>query len=161
MTSLGRWCSLGVLSLGVALCADFAVGVKAYEAGDYAGAVREWEPLAQAGNAAAQFNLGLLYYDGRGLPQNYSEAAKWFERSANQGYAKAQHNLGAMYGTAKGVKRDYGAAYMWLSLCAAGGEPSCPDQRDLVAQKLSPAKLERAQRRAREWRPRPQQAEER
>jgi len=149
MRSLLFFCCFILLSN--AAYADFAAGVAAYEKGDYLTARREWQPLADDGNAAAQFNLGLLYYDGRGVPQDFSEAARWFERSANQGYAKAQHNLGAMYGVGKGVKRDYMLAYKWLSLCGAAGEESCIGQRDLVAEKLKSSKLAAAQRMTRDW----------
>jgi TPR repeat protein len=139
--------------IAAAMGSDFAAGSTAYEKGDYATALKEWGPLAKAGGSAAQFNLGLLYYDGRGVPQNFSEAAQWFEKSADHGYVKAQHNLGAMFAVGKGVKRDPVQAYKWLSLCAAGGEQSCLEQRDLVAAKLSSAKLATAQRLAREWKP--------
>ena len=142
-----------VLSISVAPAWDFAAGAAAYEKGDYATAYKEWEPLARAGGSAAQFNLGLLYYDGRGIPQDFETAASWFEKAAGRGYAKAQHNLGAMYAVGKGVKRDYMQAYKWLSLCAAAGESSCEAQRDLVAQKLSSSKLAAAQRLTREWKP--------
>ena len=140
-----------------ASAADFDAGLKAYERGDYVRARSEWQPIAEQGGAAAQFNLGLLYYDGHGVPQNYAEARRWFERAANQGYAKAQHNLGAMYGAGKGVNRDYAEAYKWLSICAAQGEQSCAGQRDLVAKKLKKGQLDTAQKLALEWRPVPEQ----
>lgn len=146
-------CLFSVLSLSPVPAADFTAGTKAYEKGDYATALKEWEPLAKAGGSAAQFNLGLLYYDGRGVPQNFAEAALWFQQAADRGYAKAQHNLGAMYAVGKGVKRDYLKAYVWLSLCAAAGESSCEAQRDLVAQKLSASKLATGQRIARDFKP--------
>ena len=146
-------CLLSVLTFSSLPAADFAAGTKAYESGDYAAAFKEWEPLAQAGGSAAQFNLGLLYYDGHGVPQDFAEAASWFKKSADRGYVKAQHNLGAMYAVGKGVKRDYVRAYKWLSLCAAAGESSCEAQRDLAAKKLSSSKLANAQRMAREWKP--------
>ena len=142
---------LPVAIAAVSFAADYSAGVKAYEKGDFTEARNQWEPLAAGGSAAAQFNLGLLYYDGRGVPQDFGEARRWFQRAAEQGYAKAQHNLGAMYGTGKGVGRDYLQAYKWLSLCAAAGEQSCIGQRDLVAQKLKGSKLAEAQRMAREW----------
>ncbi len=143
-------CSLAVFA---ASAADFAAAVKAYDAGDYATAAKEWRPIAEGGDPAAQFNLGMLYYDGHGVPQNFQEAAKWLRRAADQGYAKAQHNLGALYGVGKGLRRDYVQAYKWLSLCAAAGEKGCDDQRDLVAKKLKSSKLDEAQRLAREWKP--------
>lgn len=141
------------IAAGTVLGADFNAGLAAYEKGDYAGAFREWEPLAKSGDSAAQFNLGLLYYDGRGATQNYSEALRWFRRAADQGYARAQLNLGAMYGVGKGVGRDYVQAYKWLSICAASGNNSCVQQRDLVGKKLKPSKLAEAQKLATDWKP--------
>lgn len=142
-----------VVGLVVATGADFAAGTAAYEKGDYATALKEWEPLAKAGGSAAQFNLGLLYYDGRGVPQDFAEAARWFEKSADHGYVKAQHNLGAMLAVGKGLKKDEVQAYKWLSLCASSGNQPCADQRDLVAAKLKGGRLSTAQRLAREWKP--------
>jgi hypothetical protein len=134
--------------------ADFAAGLKAYEDHDYAAALKEWRPIAEEGDAAAQFNVGLMYYDGKGVAQNFDEARRWFQRSADQGYEKAQLNLGAMYGSGKGLRKpDFVQAYKWLSLCAAGGDQKCIGQRDLVAQKLKGSKLTEAQRLAREWKP--------
>jgi uncharacterized protein len=139
------------------LRADFAAGLAAYERRDFAGALQQWRPLAEKGEAASQFNLGLLYYEGQGVPQDYETAAAWFRKAADQGYAKAQLNLGAMYGVGRGVRRDYQRAYLWLALCAADGDSKCATQRDLVAQKLKPDKLALAQRMAREWKKSPPQ----
>jgi len=50
--------------------ADFQKGFAAYNSGDYATALRKWTPLAEQGDAAAQFNLGILYRLGKGLPQD-------------------------------------------------------------------------------------------
>jgi TPR repeat protein len=54
-----------------AFSADFQKGLDAARRGDYATALREWKPLAIQGNSAAQFNLGLIYDTGRGVPQDY------------------------------------------------------------------------------------------
>jgi TPR repeat protein len=126
--------------------ADFSAGLDAYQKKDYAAAAKEWRQLAEKGDAPSQFNLGLLYVDGLGVPQDYNQALTWFERSAQQDYEKAQLNLGAMYGGGKGVKRDYVQAYKWLNVCAAKGDQKCIAQRDLVAQKLKPKQLAEAQR---------------
>lgn len=142
--------------LGTVLRADFAAGMKAYENHDYVTALKEWQPLAQSGDAAAQFNLGLMYLDGTGVPQSVTHSVEWFRRSADQGYAKAQYNLGAMYAVGRGVRRDYISAHMWLNLCAATGDPKCIAQRDLVATKLKARDLAAAQRRAAEWKPIPE-----
>src|SRR5580700_3882873 len=133
--------------------ADFSTGLSAYQKKDYEAAVKEWRPLAEKGDAPSQFNLGLLYVDGLGVPQDYNQALTWFERSAQQDYEKAQLNLGAMYGGGKGVKRDYIQAYKWLNVCAAKGDQKCVAQRDLVGQKLKPKQLVLAQHLASQFAP--------
>ena len=134
------------LSLFAAFGADFAAGLSAYQKGDYTTAAKEWRPLAEQGGAAAQFNLGLMYLDGQGMPQDFTLALTWFQKSADQDYGKAQLNLGALYAVGKGVKRDYIQSYKWLNLCAAKGDTKCVAQRDLVAKKLKAAQLATAQR---------------
>ncbi len=66
---------------------------------------RETLQLAEQGNADAQFNLGLMYYDGQGVRQDYAEAVKWYRQAAEQGYVKAQYNLGVMYNNGQGVAK--------------------------------------------------------
>ena len=133
--------------------ADFQSGLEAYQKGDYVEAAKQWRPLADEGDAVAQYNLGLLYLDGHGVPQSVAEAVNWFRRAAEQDYTLAQHNLGAMYGSGQGVKRDYVQAYKWLNICAAKGNAGCATQRDLVAKKLKPAQIAEAQRLATEFKP--------
>jgi uncharacterized protein len=134
--------------------ADFHAGLEAYKKGDYVTAAKEWRPLADAGDPIAQYNLGLLYVDGHGVPQSSAEAAKWFHRAAEQDYGLAQHNLGAMYGSGEGVKRDYVQAYKWLNICAAKGDAGCVAQRDLIAKKLKRAQIAQAQQLSTEFTPR-------
>ncbi len=55
----------------------------AYDRGDYATALREWRPLAEQGHADAQFKLGVMYFNGRGVPQDYAQAHKWFNFAAS------------------------------------------------------------------------------
>jgi TPR repeat protein len=69
----------------------------------------------------AQYNLGLMYGKGWGVPQDYAEAAKWYRRAAEQGYAKAQYNLGVMYYNGEGVPQDYAEAVKWST--NDGGQP--------------------------------------
>ena len=109
--------------------------------------------MAEGGSAPAQFNLVPLFYDGRGVPQDFERATEWFGKAADQGYASAQRNLGEMYFSGKGLKRDYVQSYKWFSLCAASGNQTCSDHRDVVAAKLRSSKLAEAQRLAREWKP--------
>lgn len=145
---------VAVLScIAVCAAADFNSGLTAYNKGDFTTAAKEWRPLAEQGVAAAQFNLGLMYYDGHGVPLDFAQAADWFTKAAEQDYGKAQYDLGAMYGIGKGVKRDYVQAYKWLNLCAAKGDARCAEQRDLVAKKLKGSQLTAAQRMSSEFTP--------
>ncbi len=146
MRTLSRFVALFSFAAAISSAADFGTGLTAYQKGDYAAALKEWRPLADQGVAAAQFNLGLMYLDGHGVPQSAEEAVKWFERSAEQDYTQAQHNLGAMYATGQGVKRDYVQAYKWLNICAAKENAGCITQRDLIAKKLRKSQIAEAQR---------------
>ena len=151
-TRSGWLCSALLLGVCAGMArADFAAGLKAYQDKDYAGAFREWKPAAEAGNPAAQFNVGLMYLDGTGTVQSYQDAVLWFRRSADQGYAKAQKNLGALYAVGTGVRRDYPTAYFWFNLCASTGDSTCTEQRNLIAPKLKGKALAEAQRRAADW----------
>ena len=140
--------------------ADFQAGLDAYQKGDYVTAAKEWRPLAEQGSAAAQLNIGLLYLDGHGVPQDYGEAVMWLRRSAEQDNTAAQHDLGALYGAGKGVKRDYIQAYKWMNICAAKGNGGCVTQRDLLAKKLKPAQIAEAQRLATQFQPQQESAKQ-
>ena len=166
--------------------ADFDKGVAAYQSGDYATALREWTPLAEQGYAEAQYNLGLMYkagqgvpqdyktavkwfslaaeqgdagaqlalgnryYNGEGVPQDYKTAAKWFSLAAEQGDADAQFNLGLMYRNGQGVLQDNIYAHMWGNIASSNGSENGGKLRDIVAEDMTPAQLEKAQDLARE-----------
>jgi TPR repeat protein len=86
-----------VLLLPVVGLADFDAGGEAYERGDYATAMREWRPLAEAGDAKSQDAIGMMYSNGFGVSEDDAEAVKWLRLAAEQGHAGAQGKLGAMY----------------------------------------------------------------
>ncbi len=99
----------------------FNAGVAAYKWGAYALALREWRPLAEQGNAKAQYNLGLMYRKGQGVPQDDAEAVGWWHKAAEQGNAGAQNNLGVMYRNGHGVPQDYAKALQWWHKAAEQG----------------------------------------
>jgi len=76
---------------------------------------------AEQGDADAQYDLGNMYSNGRGVPQNYTEAVKWFRLSAEQGDASGQASLGAMYDMGYGVPQNYTEAAKWHRLAAEQG----------------------------------------
>src|SRR5512143_1584922 len=69
---------------------------KAFRSGNYKAAYQIIKPQAENGDADAQFILGFLYDEGKGVPQDSTEAAKWYRRAAEQGNKAARHNLGLM-----------------------------------------------------------------
>ena len=79
---------------------------------------------AEQGNARAQFSLGLCYYWGSGVAQDYAEAAKWYRKAAAQGNADAQYHLGVCYTEGQGVEKDYAEAVKWYRKAAEQGSPS-------------------------------------
>ena len=101
--------------------ADFQKGTDAAQRGDFATALKEWKPLAEQGDAHAQFNLGVMYKNGLGVTQDDKTAVKWYTRAAEQGIAPAQNNLGHMYQNGKGVPRDHAEAFKWYRFAANQG----------------------------------------
>ena len=82
----------------------------------------ELRAAAEQGDQKAQFNLGVRYYKGEGVEQNYAEAVKWFRKAAQQGNAKAQYNLAFCYDNGKGVTQDYTKAVQWYRKAAKQGD---------------------------------------
>ena len=76
-------------SAGVSWSADYQKGLTAAQSGDFATALREWTPLAEQGNADAQYNLGLMYANGDGVLQDYVYAHMWFNIAASSGHKNA------------------------------------------------------------------------
>jgi TPR repeat protein len=122
-----------------------AKGVDSAQKGDYATAFAELKPFAEQGDANAQYNLGVMYYKGKGIPQDYKQAFNLYSKAAEQGNIMAQHNLGLMYFVGKGVPQDDKFAYIWSSLAANRGDSNAIKNRDILAKRLSPQILSEAQ----------------
>ena len=133
--------------------ADWDDGVAAYAAGDYATAYREWFPIAERGDAKAQYNLGVIHANGKGVPKNYAKAVKWYRKAAEYGHAGAQFGLGSSYFLGRGVPEDYIKAYMWLSLANGQGHEKAVKGLDVINEKMTPAQLAEAEKLARKWKP--------
>lgn len=91
---------------------------------------------SEKGNAASQYNMGIMAYLGQGVEQSYAEAAKWFERAANQDHALAQYNLGFLYYEGKGVEKDDLQAFMWIDRAARLGDERAIKARDTLEEVL-------------------------
>jgi TPR repeat protein len=152
-------CVLAVCLLAQsAMAGQFDDGKTAYERRNYAKALQLFRPMAEQGDAKAQHFLGVMYVNGKGVPQDFAEAVKWYRKAADQGYAGAQNNLGLMYLKGNGVPQDYVQAHRWFNLAAAslsvsetGMRAGAVHQRDAVAKRMTPDQIAEAQRLAREW----------
>lgn len=96
-------------------------GLAAYHAKDYAKTLEYCRPLADKGDATAQYLLATLYAEGKGVEQNDAMAAAWYQKAAEQGHADAQYNLAVSYGEGLGVKQDDALAAKWFRRAAEQG----------------------------------------
>ena len=132
---------------------QFDQGVAAFNRGDYSTAYRLFRPLAEQGYASAQYNLGVMYANGQGVPQDYAAAVSWYRKAAEQGNALGQFMLGMMYDLGQGVPQDNVSAHKWFNLAAASGNAEAVKNRDIIAAKMTPAQIAEAQRLASAWKP--------
>lgn len=126
-------CACLFVLTGQAIASSLSDALSAYKAEDYAKAVKLFMPLAQQGDANAQFLLGLMYADGHGISYDDrdgvkwwqwadKEAVKWFRLAAEKSNAPAQAHLGSMYYFGRGVTVDYKEAVKWYRLAAKQGD---------------------------------------
>ena len=94
-------------------------GIEAWQKADYSAAVSIWRPLAEKGDADAQFNLGQAYRLGRGVAINLAAAQSWFERAADKGHVDAQTTLGLLLFQ----NGNHIAGLRWLKAASDQGEP--------------------------------------
>jgi len=127
----------------------------AYSRGDYVAAMSISRPLAEKGYVEPGYNIGIMYYKGEGVPQNYNTAFKYIEASAQViVWSRGQYALASMYLLGQGTQEDTVKAYVWASIAVASsaGLVSTRAQkdeyiryRDMIAGTLSKGRLENAQ----------------
>ena len=99
--------------------------------------------LAEGGDKIDQFNLGIMYENGEGVPQDYKEAVKWYTKSAEQGDADAQSMVGVCYADGLGVAKNPIEGYAWYNIAIANGDE---DAKEWIKEiELSPEQLIEAQ----------------
>ncbi|HVO88693.1 MAG TPA: tetratricopeptide repeat protein [Casimicrobiaceae bacterium] len=124
ITRFCLWLAAGLLlaSLATRVAADaLEDAMTAYREQDYDKAVELFRPLAENGNANAQYMLGTCYIEGKGVKPDDKTAVMWFQRAANQGDARAQYNLGASYAEGTGVDKSDEQAARWFTRAANQG----------------------------------------
>jgi hypothetical protein len=94
--------------------ADLQDGINAYLDGDYAAALENLKPEAEADDVIAQYFLGEMYLHGKGVDQDFAEAASWYERAAINGHPDAQAAIGSLELLGLGVARHPTSGYFWL-----------------------------------------------
>ena len=92
-----------------------------------------------------------MYGNGEGVPQDYKQAVKWFRKAAEQGYVDALYNLGVRYNNGEGVLQDDVMAHMYFNVAAVSGDKGAAKNRGIVANRMTPSQLEKAQDFARDW----------
>ena len=112
--------------------------------------IAEYRAAADKGEAWAQYNLGIMYANGEGVPEDDATAVKWYTKAAEQGDAAAQNNLGVMYEDGHGVPQDNVMAYMWWNLAAAQGDGNAKENKGKFQDSMTSAQIEEAQTLSRE-----------
>ncbi len=116
------WLAMWVLVMAVPANADsLGDAARAYQSGNYQKAFELLKPLAEQGNAAAQYNLAFMYERGKWVYQDYTTAAKWYRKAADQGHANAQFFLGMMYQDGIGISQNHANAETWFRKAAQQG----------------------------------------
>lgn len=123
----------------------------AWNSGDVAVALAQWQALARQGDIIAANNLGYLYDNGVGVPKDPAKAVFWYRKVAEAGAAIGQLNLGNAYWYGRGIDRDPVEAVKWLTLAAAGGDQEARQVLATVEPQLTKDQLGEARYRAQEW----------
>ncbi len=136
----------------------FQEGLAAFYRLDYQTALKEFERLAAEGDTDAQYQLGIMYYRGEGVLQDYDKARMWYRRAADRGDTDAQLNLGLMYAQGAGVAQSFVEAFKWFELAVVYGSredirSKAYVNRENAASRMTKKEIERAERWAREWKP--------
>ena len=108
---------------------------------------------ASQGDADTQYNLGVMYDFGQGVPQDYAQAVKWYRLAADQEHVKAQYNLALKYDKGQGVPQDYAEAVKWFRLAADQGNNNGKNYKYVIETRLTSEQMIEAQLLALNWKP--------
>ena len=116
-----------LLASAQAIAGPYEDGIAAYDRGEFAAALSLWLPLAEQGNASAQYNVAVLYEKGQGAAQDFREAARWYLKAAEQGDPDAQYSIAVLYEKGIGVVAPSRSdAQKWYALAVANSRASSP-----------------------------------
>jgi hypothetical protein len=124
---------VAALAAGPAFADAYKDGIAAGNSGDFVTALKLLTPLAEKGDARAQFAVGQVYHRGLGeIDEDPTKARHWYEKAARQGNANAQSNLGVIYATGDGVPQDDRIAEKWFRLAADQGNQDAKDNLAVI-----------------------------
>jgi hypothetical protein len=134
-------------------------GVAAHAAadrGDYDEAVRLWRPLAERGDPDAQYNLGVMYHLGHGVPVDHKAAFSWYRKAADKGVGVAMGNLAILYVSGAKSATDFVQAYKWFTLSIdlisdPNLRQSMTQNRTLISAHMTRAQIDAGEALARAW----------
>ena len=121
--------------------ADYAKGLEAVSKGNFKAAFGEWEPLARKGDSRAQYYLGWLYQNGKGVQKNYDTAVSWYDKAARNGNEQAQYALGWIYANGKVGKKNLSIAYMWFLIAERNGDVIAQIEQSALSKKMTKSEI--------------------
>jgi len=107
--------------------------------------------LADQEDAEAQYQMGVRFHNGEGVPQDDAQAMQWFLRAAEQGHVTAQSALGAYYWAGRGVPEDLSKAYFWSEIALAEGDENSKSRLEGLASQMTRAQVSAARQQAEVW----------
>ncbi len=129
--------------------ASWDEATKAFAQKQYASAAKLFRPLAEKGNALAQYQIALMHRMGLGLTKDQKEAKKWSRLAAKQGNADAQLMLGSLYAKSDGEESaDVVRAYMWYETSAKEGNAEAKKELVSLEKEMTPQQLADARAKA-------------
>lgn len=126
-------------------------GLRAYSKGNFPAALKELKPLAEKGDAKAQYMLAIMYENGQRVARDYKQAALWFSKSSEQGNDQAMLHLAAMYSSGRGITPDFVLAHKWYDLAGAAGNEYAYHVMKSLEARMTPRQIEKAKALAKEW----------
>jgi len=126
-------------------------GMAAYEAGDFAAALQHMRPLAEAGDARAQYQLGAMHGQGEGVTQSDAEWVAWLQRAADGGYAPAQTEIGLILVDGVHLPKNWPLAHMYFNLAVENGDPEAIAVNAWLRSQLTPEQEAEAARLKGAW----------
>ena len=119
--------------------------------GSQAKSLPDLRKLAGQGDADAQWQIGVRYHNGEGVPRDDVQAMQWFLRAADQGHVTAQATLGAYYWAGRGVPQDLSKAYFWSALALAQGDENSKSRLEGLASQMTREQVSAARQQAEVW----------